>query len=254
MARRSYRRRRAARRPRRGRRTLRRRTGRRPRQRTSMEKKQYVGVTPDNTRVAQLNGDANGYYISDSTPTPDQGFLSNERIGTKIAVCGGHYDFQFYQQSSTNGPIKGIVELFWNKGTPVTVGSTIMSQLYDGTPFVKTSGGTSAGIIDYNSVRDVNYMKNWQRVCFKKFRVAADTLSTQVQLVSVKMGFRRRKPFVVRLSDTADNLTSGQFVLTVRCDAGNYAGGNSTLINVPVTGMATGLVMNYSHTSYYFDN
>lgn len=254
MAKRVYRRRRPMMRRSRRTRTYRRRVARRPRQRTSFEKKQYVAITVDNTRVAQLNGDANGYYIADSTPKPNQGFLSNERTGTKIAVCSGHYDFQIYQQSSNIGPIRGIVELFWNKGTPVTVGSTTMSQLYDGNGFVKTSGGLDAGIIDYNSTRDVNYMKNWKRVCYKKFYVKGDFQASQVQISSFRMGFRRKNPFVIRLSDTANNLTTGQFVLTVRCDAGNWAGGASTLTNIPISGAATGLIMNYNHSSYYFDN
>lgn len=218
----------------------------------SPEKKAFYAISPLNQKVAQLNGNSNGFFITNASPDPDQGVLSTERIGCKIAVISGHWDLQFYQQSTTNQPIRGICELFYTE-TPETVSSTTASSLYNGTPFI-LSGGSYAGIIDYNSDRDFNYMKNYKRVCYKKFKVAADTLSTQVQITTIKMGFRAKKPYIFRFTDTASTQTTGQFIFVVRCDAGNYAGGDSTLSGVPILTAATGLVMNYQHTTFYYDN
>lgn len=216
----------------------------------SPEKKIYTATAPDDQKVGQLNGNSNGFYIADATPIPVQGPESNERIGTKIAVCSGHWDIQFSQQSSGATAMKGIIEVFYVE----TPGPLSMTDIYDATPFVK-SGGISAGIIDYNSTRDVAAMRRFKRICFKKFYMKADNYSTALNILTIKMGFKRkRKPLIFRLSDSANTERYGQLIMTIRTDSGNWSGGASTLTGVPVTTAATGLIMNYQHMSYYYDS
>lgn len=214
----------------------------------TFEKKTYTSINFSEDQIlGQVENNAKGYYIVDTSPAPSQGTSSVTRIGQKIGVCSGHWDFQFIQQSSAALPIRGIIEVFYTD-IPQTIGSTVGSQLYNSNPFV-----TGASIIDYNSSRDTNYMKNFRRVCYKKFYIKPDNYNTQVLLTTVKMGFKVKKPYVFRISD-AGTLGTGQFIMMIRCDVGNCGGGTSTLGGIATGTPATGLTFNYGHKTYYYDN
>lgn len=208
------------------------------------KKRLTVGV--NNTFVGQVNGNSSGMYIYDITPTPSQGVTAETRNGASIKWTSGYLQLQFIHMSATQSTIKGRIYII--KSKDVTNTSTVQQQFLNPSPFI-----TSTSIWDYNSTREQDYYKDYSVLAARNFTVSCDQVSGQTVQRVVKMPLKFGHH--VKFNDNTTTLTDGQVFLMIVTDSGNISTVTaSTVGNISVTAVNTGLNLCWSMTNYFVDN
>lgn len=211
------------------------------------EKKQ-ISVSPGATLIGQVNGNAEGALVLDVTPQPAQGTGDSQRSGDSIKICTAMFKFQIAQQTGSQ-PIRGIIELYKVLGTPQATTDFISRR------FLPNAFITSHDIRDLNAMPDQDYRQQYQLVASRKFYLKGDTASSQVQYTNVHMPINLGMGHHVKYQENTTNVASGQLLLCVRCDNGNFSASTvSTATNVLTTAINTGAYFLKSMTFYYYDN
>lgn len=211
------------------------------------EKKRFEVNTSEGVPIGQVNGNTDGGYLFDATPTPTQGVTYNTRNGASIKLHSSMYHFQFTQQTNASSDIKVIIEFYAVKGDSYT-GFNFRTERFLPNPF------TNGDIRDFNSQTNPdNFMK---AVCIgrRKLTIKADQIAGQRNVTDVKMPllYNRGKGHHVRYNRDTQTVEHGQIYLMIRVDRGNI-GAVSTL-QVPDVGVSSGLSMLWNKCDYYYDN
>lgn len=207
--------------------------------------------------VAQLNGaTGQGLFITDITPTPSEGTTSTSRTGNSIKLHSSFQRFQFYHQSATTQPINFQILILQVKGPPVSNLTTFVNNIYTLNPFVSNAGAPA--IVDYNSSFNPDFFGQYRILRRKKFRLSPDQFTGQqmIKNVNLPMKYNRGKGHHIRYALDNNTVPSdGQILMIVLADSGNMSSTTaSTLSNVPVSAINTGLIMDYNIVHYFYDN
>ncbi len=213
------------------------------------EKKQLT-IAPITTNIGQVNGNSEGAYTVDITPAPVQGLQDSQRIGDSLKITTAVFDFQFIHMSSTTAPVTALIEIYAVQGMPQAT-STFLNQLYLPTTFI-----TGTSIRDMHAKYDQDYRSQYKLIARRKIRVKGDSYSGQTQLRSLKIPLRFGKyGHHIKYQENTSTIASGQIMMCVRCDAGNFNGSvTSTVNNVAIPTVGSGLKMNMAMEYYYYDN
>lgn len=215
-----------------------------------------LGMTNGNlaTYVGQVAGNLPGYFSSDITPIPGQASSVSGRIGSKIALKRLEATFQFIAQGNLNTPINIKIGFIRVKGIPLGT-TTVVNDVWNVNPFIYTSLGANAGIVDYNSAVDHDFRRNFQFIGFRKIRFYMENYAAGVGVKTVKMNMRFKTPLTVNYDGNTNNIASGQIVLVILTDAGNYSATvASTNTGIPIQTVSSALQFNYQLLHYYFDD
>lgn len=216
------------------------------------EKKRII-TTVSNVPLGQLRGiDAGGgYYAADVTPIPAQGLTNSTRNGSSIKLSSSFYQFQITQQSSNISPISGIMEFFLVKGDPALPLDMVTAR------YLPNSFASPQNLYDKSSMLNPD---NFALVsCIRRvpFYIPGDQQGSQLYFKTFGVGIKYNKGngHHIRYNANTTNVTQGQIILVIRCDSGNCSTiTTATHTNVPQTATATGLLLNYTQTHYYYDN
>lgn len=204
--------------------------------------------------LGQVLGNNNGYYAYDVTPVCIQGVGETSRLGSGIRLKSFNLRFQFISQPVFGQPISFRMFMFRVKGTPITA-STFSALVFDTNPFIFTSGGLNAGIIDYNSQFNTDYIGNYQIVAQKKiFMNNRNYSASGSQIINGVMKHTWSVPMEVGYDGNTNNILKNQLILVVLPSAGNSSGSVvSTLTGIPVQAVNTGVTFNTSLKYNYYD-
>lgn len=214
------------------------------------EKKRFVINNTSNTPCGQVSGNANGFLVLDVTPTPVVGTGFSQRNGASIRLHSSYFQFQLYDQTATNHPMKIKFMLCQVMGNPQTP-STAVAQMITPNPFLNP--GTTP-IYDYNCALNPDYLRQYKCIRQWKSYIMPDQTSGQRIVKDVKIGVKYRN-LHTRFSQDSSTVASGQLILIILCDSGNSSTSTAcTIANVPVTPVNTGMSVNYNLLHYYYDN
>lgn len=210
------------------------------------EKKRYF-FTVTNQAVAQVDGNSTGSYVRDITPVPSEGVTFNTRNGASIKWTSSYISLQLIHQTATQSAIRGKI-MFVKVKNQVINNTTFISN------FLKQNQFTTSGVVyDVTSERNQDYYKDFIVLRTKNFYIACDQLSGQTvsktYRIPLKFGHH------VKFSGDTTTVTDGQVFMLILCDSGNMnASTISTVGNIPVTAVSTGLNLCYSVSNYFIDN
>lgn len=214
-----------------------------------VEKKSVDVVSSGTQYIGQVNGaSASGHWVAELSPIPSVGTGPTGMIGTEVSLTSAYYDFQFLSQNNMVLGQKIKIIFLQVLGTPINVAS-LGAMFFDPTAFI--AGG--ATLYDYNSPRNIDYIKNFKVLGTRYASIKPDTYSGQGnRFVRIKGGFKFKKPITVRFSGA--NLSEGQICAIMVADSGNVNNVNaSTISNIPSVGISTGTTFHYSWRNYYTD-
>lgn len=197
--------------------------------------------------VGQVSGNSNAGLYIDMTPIPAQGVTRSTRNGASIKLCSQYFRFQIVQQSATVSPIKLRFQLFKNVGSQNNINVGVASgELHQSNPF--------NGLIDFNSNRNPDYLRDWKLLREKKVTLATDPLASTLMIKELAFGMKYKNYHVRYNADTTTPL-QGQMILVITADNGNCSTTTaSTTANIPITAINTGATVAYSLDSYFYDN
>lgn len=202
------------------------------------------------TGLAQINGNAPGYIALDITPTPTQGDGYNNRTGSSIKIHSSNFRFMFTEQSSTLSPLRFKIMIFEVKGNTTTT-STAMSEIFNANPFT--------GFIDYNSSRNPDYFKDYKllKTAYTGLSLNPASLVGQQNVKELRFGMKFKNRHV-RWDKNTSVITSGQLIMVILCNSGNWGAAPTAAPynaqTVPVQAASTGALENHYIEHYYYDN
>lgn len=215
------------------------------------EKKTFLYYT-QHTPVGQVVANASGHFIAEITPLVPQNSTSTGRIGNTIKCVSAYMRFQIYQQSACLSPMRLKIQVIRVVGSTFGSLSGVPAQLLDANPFI--SGGSN--IYDYNCSRNIDFIKNYKILKTAYVYLKPDNFGSQVMIVNKKIGLKIPSD-CQNVSFSADGSTalgSGQFLLFVTADSGNWSTTTaSTLTGIAQLATNTGALMSSNIIFYYTD-
>jgi len=201
--------------------------------------------------MGQVIGNGTGYFADDITPLPAQGTGVSNRTGNEIKLTGCYMTLQLRQQALAVAPNKITFYIVRMKGDYQAPISDFVESMLNTTEYI----GAGSTIYDTQSSLNTDYMGIYKIV--KKFNVymKPDQYSGQQMPVvrNIPLSFKK-KPAVVRYFASGTGIAYGRYFIVALCANGNASTvTTSTLANVPVTGINTGVFINYSIKWYYHD-
>lgn len=216
------------------------------------EKREFILNNTSALPLGQVDGNGSGAQNIDITPIPAIGDGPTNRTGDSIKCTSCVAKFQFWQQTATTNPIRVRICIVRVLGEPQSVSSPLNRMLVTN-PFV-----TGAPIKDYNSQPNTDYLAQYDIVAKRTFTVRGDQVTGGGQVFNVQIPMRLGKSgmgFHTKFSDGTTTPTLNQYVMYIVTDNGNRSSAvASTLGNLPVSAIDTGLWMNYNIKWYYYDN
>lgn len=197
--------------------------------------------------VGQSNGNNIGNFALDITPTPSVGTGFSNRIGKSIKAVAMCLEYQFVQQASTSGPRKLKLVIGKVNGTPIaaTGANSIQRQVMGVNPITT--------VFDYNSSRDVDFMKKFTILKTKTIYMKSDNLTGQTMLVSGKCAMKLNHH--IQYDDNTTTVTDGQLFWYIVADSGNAGTSAVTSLDyVAVTAANTGVSFQTYTRFWYVDN
>lgn len=217
--------------------------------------KKFITTYADEEFLGQVDAQADGFIAADTTPNPAQGIGIDQRIGAEVTLTGLRYDFQIRQMSANIGNAKISIELFKVPAQVWSSAATFTNTIFEANPFIRTSGGANAGVIDFNSNFDPNYFGQWKLIRRKVITLKGDSLANQVNIKTFPFGIKFKKGLKIKWNDNGVTPQYHQLILVIRADTGNMSTTTaSTNTGIANTAVNTGFVVNYSHKTYYIDN
>jgi hypothetical protein len=206
------------------------------------EKKRFA-PTANAVSLGQCNGNGIGTYAYDFTPLPPSGSGYAQRSGSSIKMVSSYMRMKFWQQSACNTVMKIRVEMWKVTGPSVNAG-TALGDLYN--------VSSMSGIVDYDSQPDPDYTGGIKKVVTRNFTLRQN-FNSELGILDVAIPLKWNHH--IRFNDDTQTCTDGQILLFVFCSAGNCSTTTaSTLSNIPVSIINSGLVSNYDFMCYYYDN
>jgi hypothetical protein len=212
------------------------------------EKKRFIGGAHD-IAIGQVNGNTDGGYFADTTPTPAQGVTYDTRNGASIKLHSSMYHFQFTQQVGVVADLKLILEFYMITGEPYT-GFTFRNERFLPNPFI-----TGADIRDYNTqINPDNYQKG-KCIARRYLTIKQDATGSVKNLTDLKIPILHNKGqgHHIRFNKDTQTVEHGQIFLMIRADRGNI-GAVSTLSGIPDVNINTGVNMAINVCHYFYDN
>jgi hypothetical protein len=212
------------------------------------EKKRFTGGASD-IAIGQVNGNTDGGYFADTTPTPAQGITYDTRNGASIKLHSSMYHFQFTQQVGVVADLKLIVEFFVITGEPYT-GFTFRNERFLPNPFI--AGGD---IRDYNTLTNPDNYQKGKCIARRYITIKQDATGSVKNLTDLKIPILHNKGqgHHIRFNKDTQTIESGQMYLMIRADRGNI-GAVSTLSGIPDVNINTGVNMAINVVHYFYDN
>ena len=203
-----------------------------------------------NATVAQVNVNAEGYFVREITPAPAQGDTVSARTGASVKLSGSYFQLQFVQQSNASiGPVSFKIQIF-RCDTPsfYTSANNVIHRRVQLNPFITPQ------IRDYNSPEDIDAFKSFPKVYEKRFTINGDQITSGTQMKTINFGIKYKDHHVKWDANTND-FESGRLIMVIFADCGNSSGTTaSTSVGIPVQTIASGWWLNGNITHYYHDN
>lgn len=212
------------------------------------EKKRFEQNLNSGNPIGQVNGNSSGHWLLDLTPNIQQGDGYNQKNGNSYKWHSSFLDFQFQQQTATNGALRIKIQLIKVVGQALSTVSDIMGKFIEPTSF------TSGIVYDINSPRDPDYFKNYIVLKTKYVYLPADNLNGQLSMKRVKMGIKYKNHHV-RTNNNDPTITMGQVLILITADRGNCSSTTaSTITGIPDGTINSGASFLGEFTHYYYDN
>jgi len=216
------------------------------------EKKRYnqgnvSGVT-SYVQFAQVNVNAPAYFGLDITPIPAQGITDITRNGDSIKLHSQDLKFNFIYQSGCLSDMR--VKYYVLQTLGVTYG-TVGSAILD---FFNPNS--------FNGLYDMNCDRNYDKIGTLKivrqgswfFKGPDQNNVVDRSVYSKRIGLKYKNHHIKFVNNTT-TVGTGQLFLIMFTDRGNSNTVNSSTVpNIPITAVNTGLDVNYDFTSFFYDN
>ena len=161
-----------------------------------------------------------------------QGTSSSTRNGNSIKLNSIIFKARFHQQANTASPIRYKVVIFTCKGAPQTT-----ANINANTAFWDYNG--FSGVIDYNSDRNPDQFTDFQVLGQRTGKLIGDTLASQIQYTDMTIPIKCNKHM---RWDNAGALQELPIYMYATADTGDAGVA------------ATGLLMEYTARTYFYDN
>jgi hypothetical protein len=221
--------------------------------------KKYVDKDVFTGTFGQTNGNANGIFMVDVTPSMAQGLGSANRIGNSVKLTGISLPVQFSGEVRTITARKIKMMLFRVSSADNGVTPTeAIQDYYDVNPL--------NGIIDMNSQRAYRSHKHdgIKLIRSKTYRLPAvsstvaynDDEVDDVEQAGFSTKFNVKLQDILRFNANGDTVPDGtRYYLYFFADKGNCSSTtNSSTIDVPVINQISGVRFRLGQRSWYVDN
>lgn len=205
--------------------------------------------------LGQVFGNINAYYASDVTPVVSTGSSSLTRVGSSFRLKNIRLMYQLSAQSNM-GQCPTIIKwyLVSVKGQPVTAAS-FTSLMFETNPFIFTSGGVNAGIIDANCQINHDYKSNYTIVKRWTDYFPMEFFSSGVPCKNKVVNVSWKTPKLIQFDNNTNNILTGQLILIGLCSSGNTnTTTGSTNTGIPITQANTGFVFHTNMRFHYYDD
>lgn len=213
------------------------------------EKKRVYQTQTSPQTVGQINFNTSGHFLLDITPQPAQGVGFDQKTGNSIKWTSSFMEFLFQGQSGMISGVKLKIQIVKVVGLPFATLTNVMGQ------FVQNNFFINNGVVyDITSSRDPDFFKNFRVLKTKYVYMAPDSISGEPNIKNVKIGLKNLERHV-RTDNNSATISEGQVFLLITADRGNTSAASaSTLNNVSISAVSTGVSFNYNFTHYYVDN
>lgn len=205
--------------------------------------------------VGQVNATVSGTRIFDISPLIEQNVSASGRTGDSLKITSAYFQFMVSQQANCVIGNRCSIELWHYNGGAVISVADVATHLFKPTVF--------STVIDYQSARNEDFIGDFRLARRMVVNIPAEQVSGSrtVRYINMPIKFNKGKGHHIRytgstitnnpLTDIANGRS--QLFLIYRAESGNRSSVVSTL-NVPQTGITTGLEVTASYTMYYYDN
>lgn len=206
--------------------------------------KKMIDNTLLTTTVGQCKINATGAIYQDITPVIAQGDGYNARNGRSLKFCGMQLRLQLHQQASVHDGAKFTLYVVIPED-PIPLAQSLL-EFFD--------NDVITGIVDYNSNRNPDFMKNYKIIAKKTMTIRPDNYSGAPQVVR-DYQFNLKLNHHLRYDKNTSTVTEGSMYLFVVCNTGNADPTNaSTLGGIGHSGANTGFNAYIANRFWYYDN
>lgn len=213
--------------------------------------KKHITTDIENATVGQVNINASGHYIIDVSPAPIQGTGVNNRTGQSIKHHSSYYVFQFKRQvgQAILSALRIKIQFVYVVGQPYGTITNALGPFLKPNPFID---GTS--VYDLQSERRPEYFTDFKVLRTKYVYFQQNDQSSQAIIKTVKVGLKMPNNFHVKWQGNTTTQTIGQVFMLITAEHGNCGGTNSTLDDITISQLYTGVDFDWYSTHYYYDN
>lgn len=224
--------------------------------RLNVEKK-YIDRDVATIGVGQVNGNANGIYMIDVTPTIAQGLGRDQRVGNSLKFTGMSFPYQINTQQNCAAARKVKIMLFRVHSADNGVNLTeAIEDYYDLNPL--------NGIIDINSPKAYRSHKQDGIKCIRSqtyylkaptnTQMFNDDVVDDMERTVISGRFNVKLDDICRYNLNGDTLPDGtRYYMYMFCDAGK-TGTLPCALDVPVTGDWSGVDIRVGQRTFWVDN
>lgn len=198
------------------------------------EKKNSETAVTTTYKMAQNFGAASGARILSVMPTISQGSSEDQRNGDSLKVCS--LCMQFEVRSNSFNTLQSTRYKFYLVRQPINPTATDATALAE---FLEPN--TFSGVIDYNSNRNYQHMRDWVVVGTASGIIKQNTNDSLNQIQQQQKKIARKTEFHVRFDKGTNSILQNNLRLIAVADAGDWNGTNY-------------IEFQYSCKVYYYDN
>lgn len=221
--------------------------------------KKYLDKDVFTGSFAQVNGNADGIYKVDVTPSMAQGLGHANRIGNSIKVTGMSFPLQFSGETQTFTRRKIKVMLFRiNSADNGVTATEAIEDYFDVNPL--------NGIVDYNSPKAYRSHKHdgIKLVRQKVYSLPAPQINVagyngdgldDVEQAGFSAKFNIKLNDIIRFNANGDSVPDGtRYYLYFISDKGNCSATTASTKDIPITKINTGVRVRCGQRSWWVDN
>ena len=212
----------------------------------NVEKKSIQTIELGDFTVAQCDGNNSGSIFSYICPEISQGNGYNQRSGNEVKLVSMCIKGQVKQQTFQRHPTRLKITVFKIIGQVPAISSLVT---YD-TKFYELNPLNT--LVDFNSSRNVDYFKNFRVLSTKYVTIPAEATSGEQMIKDFSIIMKLNHH--VKWDKDTTTISNGQIVMCITADSGNKSTTVTSTLNVPITAVSTGNIINYYTKFYYVDN
>jgi hypothetical protein len=227
----------------------------------NVEKKHHELVLTDPSgdetlQISQVNGNNEGAYALDITPSISQGIQHDQRIGNSMKMTGMSFKYQIDGQSNTwtKRRIKFTLVKVHSPDVSSVSTTEVINMMYDVNPLTNVRDTNAP--LNYTTLKQNGITVIRQVSCYLPDSTYTHAgLAVEAQVAHKTGQFSIALQDIIRYASASATTPEGfKYLLILQGDVGNRSQSNSTKTDIPVTSALTGANVRLHCRYWWVDN